>query len=99
MQIDTQPLQVLARRLNVPRVIYGVGGTAVGVSQLLILKKEYFTDPAFRMYEMVAGTYSESSSIHPRCSTAGPSSISLPINSPSIISRREFVRCPLVANN
>ncbi|KAF8811942.1 argonaute-like protein [Phlegmacium glaucopus] len=28
MQIDTQPLQVLARRLNVPRVLYGVGGTA-----------------------------------------------------------------------
>jgi len=28
MQIDTQPLQVNARRLNVPRVIYGVGETA-----------------------------------------------------------------------
>jgi eukaryotic translation initiation factor 2C len=28
MQIDTQPLQVNARRLNVPRVLYGVGGTA-----------------------------------------------------------------------
>ena len=29
MQIDTQPLQVNARRINVPRVLYGFGGTAV----------------------------------------------------------------------
>lgn len=29
MQIDTHPLQVNARRLNVPRVLYGAGGTAV----------------------------------------------------------------------
>jgi len=28
MQIDTNPLQINARRLNVPRVLYGVGGTA-----------------------------------------------------------------------
>jgi hypothetical protein len=32
MQIDSQPLQVNARRLNVPRVLYGVGGTAVSFS-------------------------------------------------------------------
>jgi len=28
MRIDTQPLQVNARRLNVPRVLYGAGGSA-----------------------------------------------------------------------
>ena len=32
MQIDTQPLQVNARCLNVPRVLYGVGGSAVSFS-------------------------------------------------------------------
>ena len=37
MQIDTQPLQVNARRLNVPRVLYGVGGTAVSYVSILKL--------------------------------------------------------------
>jgi len=53
MQIDKEPLQVNARHLNVPRVIYGAGGTAVGFS---IRKKRCSLYLVFRMSEMAVGT-------------------------------------------
>ena len=55
MQIDTQPLQVNARRLNVPRVLYGVGGTAVSVSNFDAYVS-IFTDLLLRMFETAGGT-------------------------------------------
>ena len=35
MQIDTHPLLINAKRINVPRVHYGAGGTAVGYVSFL----------------------------------------------------------------
>jgi eukaryotic translation initiation factor 2C len=53
MQIDKEPLQVNARHLNVPRVSYGAGGTAVNIS---IPMKICSPDLVSRMSEMVVGT-------------------------------------------
>ena len=44
MQIDTQPLQVNARRINVPRVIYGAGDSAVRLL-IFILNRTRLPDP------------------------------------------------------
>ena len=100
MQIDTQPLQVNARRLNVPRVLYGVGGSAVSFSNFNIYVEIFaLIYLILRMFETAGGTWSENNLVPQRRLTAGPLSISLPTNSTWIKLEIECVRCPVVANN
>ena len=98
MQIDTQPLQVNARRINVPRVIYGAGDSAVRLS-ILNINRMRLPDPVSRMYETAVGMWSENSSIHLKYSTPGLSLISLVIKFRSTKLEIECVRCPCVASN